>query len=369
MQTIVLIGKFAIHRLYSKIEICLLMFPICRWKVEYRLRCDLLLLRKGNSMTCRVHMISTNEIEKGNTLMAFFGWRARRAVRTKTSALPPQAWAPTPPIAVAPQRRYLDGDYLLPKDEEETNRLNFQHHALHLTLGNHYLAPLPPVLRTIVDVGAGTGILAGEMARLFPESLVVGLDVDAASFGNAAPGNCLLRAGDVLKGLPLPDAFADFAHQRFLVLAIPDSRWPDAVRELVRVTRSGGWLELVETDARVQAGGPATERIFGWIEGVRQARGLLGKPVGRLGELLWQQGLQEVECQQIPLKIGAWGGRAGIMMEQDVLAAVQALKESCCAQGVDPYEFDAYAQTMAVEWQQAHAFCTVYAAYGRRAEG
>ena len=257
---------------------------------------------------------------------------------------------------------------MLPKDEEETSRLNFQHHALHLTLGNHYLAPLPPALRTIVDVGTGTGIWAGEIARLFPESLVVGLDVDAAPFGKAAPDNCLLRTGNILKGLPLPDAFANFTHQRLLVLAIPDSLWPEVVRELVRVTRFGGWLELVETDARVQAGGPMTERVFGWIEAVRQARGLLGKPVEHLGVLLQQQGLQEVESQQIPLKIGLWGGRAGVMMEQDVLAAVQALKELCCAEGVDPYEFDAGLQAMAVEWRQAQAFCTIYAAYGRKGE-
>lgn len=297
--------------------------------------------------------------------MAIFGWRARRA---KTPQQPPQAWVSTPPVAVAPQRRYLAGDYLLPKDEEETSRLNFQHHALHLTLGNHYLAPLPPALRTIVDIGAGTGIWAGEMARLFPESLVVGLDVDAAPFGKAAPGNCLLRTGDVLKGLPLPDAFADFTHQRLLVFAIPDSRWPEVIHELTRVTRFGGWLELIETDARVQAGGPMTERVFGWIEAVRQARGLQGKQVERLGDLLQQQRLCVVEVQEIPLKIGAWGGRAGVMMEQDVLVAVQALKEACCAQGVDPYEFDVYVQAMAGEWQQARAFCTIYAAYGRRSE-
>lgn len=177
----------------------------------------------------------------------------------------------------------------------------------------------------IVDIGAGTGIWVGEMTRLFPKSLVVGLDIDATPFGTAALGNCLRRTGDVLKGLPLPDAFADFVHQCFLVLAIPHLRWPEVMRELTRVTRDGGWLELVETSAPVQAGRPMTERVFGWIEAVRQARGLLGKSVEHPGDLLRQQVLREVESQQIPLKIGAWGGRAGIMMEQDVLAAVQIL--------------------------------------------
>ena len=86
--------------------------------------------------------------------MAFFWWLRRRA---KTNQ-PPQAWVRAPQVAAATsQRRYLeDAAYPLPKDQEEHERLDFQHHALHLTLGNHYLAPLPPQVQTIVDVGTGT---------------------------------------------------------------------------------------------------------------------------------------------------------------------------------------------------------------------
>ncbi len=110
--------------------------------------------------------------------MACFWWLRRRGKIHQ----PPQAWVRAPQASVpAPQRRYLEDEaYPLPKDQGEHERLEFQHHALHLTLGNHYLAPLPPSVRTIVDVGAGTGIWSIEMARVFPESLVLGLDVDAA---------------------------------------------------------------------------------------------------------------------------------------------------------------------------------------------
>src|SRR6266851_1749656 len=300
-------------------------------------------------------------------MMSFFVWPWHR----RKSAPLPQPWVQKA-AASAPassQRRYLNQtDYLLPKDEEELNRLNFQHYALNLTLGNQYLAPLPPVVRTMVDVGCGTGIWPMEMARLFPESLVLGLDVDDALFHQGPPANCLLRVGNVLTGLPLPDQFAEFVHQRFLVLALPDARWPEVVRELTRVTRVGGWLELVETDARVQAGGAATEQMMAWLDALRQARGLQGQQVLHLGELLQGEGLREVEAQVIALKVGAWGGRAGQMMEQDILAAVQALKEPCCAQGVSAGEFEACVQAMAAEWKQAEAFCLIYAAYGKRVQ-
>jgi SAM-dependent methyltransferase len=297
--------------------------------------------------------------------MAWFWW-LRRRVKTKQ---PPQAWVRAPQAAtpMAAQRRYLEeAEYLLPKDQEEQARLDFQHHALNLTLGNHYLAPLPPQIRTIVDVGTGTGIWSIELARIFPESLVLGLDVDAALLSKTPPANCLLRVGNVLAGLPLPDQFADFVHQRFLVLAIPDVSWPLVVHELVRVTRVGGWLELVETDAHVLAGGLATAQVFAWIDVVRAARGLEGRPVQALGVMLQREGLQEIEIQRIELKVGVWDGRAGIMMERDILAAVQALKEPCCAQGVDSAKFDQTVRAMAAEWQQAQAYCVIYVAYGRR---
>jgi SAM-dependent methyltransferase len=268
---------------------------------------------------------------------------------------------------VQPRRRYLpDSAYPLPKDQEEQGRLDYQHAVMNLTLGNHYVAPLPPLVRTIVDVGTGTGIWAGEMARLFAESVVVGLDVDTALFHATVPTNCLLRQGDVLRRLPLPDQFAGFTHQRFLVLAIPDAQWPQVVGELVRVTQVGGWLELVETDARVQAGGPATAQVFAWLERLRQRRGLQGMWVGRLDELLQQQGVEQIEKQVISLKVGAWGGRAGRMMERDIVTGVQALKEPCCALGVERQTFEGYVQAMAEEWQQAQAFCLISVVYGKR---
>lgn len=291
-----------------------------------------------------------------------------RLLRRTPKGFPRQPWVRIPPDPVVPQRRFLEESaYLLPKDAQEENRLNFQHYALTLTLGNHYLAPLPPGVRVIVDSGTGTRIWCVEMARAFPQSLVLGFDIDPALFGTRPPDNCLLRAGNILSGLPLPEQFADFTHQRFLVLALPDERWPGVVRELVRVTRAGGWLELVETDARLQAGGPATEQMMAWLDALRAARGLRGEAVLHLGELLQQEGVSEIETQAIPLKVGAWGGRAGQMMAQDILAAVQALKEPCCARGIDPQTFENCAQAMAGECQQMQLFCTVYVAYGRHA--
>jgi ubiquinone/menaquinone biosynthesis C-methylase UbiE len=114
------------------------------------------------------------------------------------------------------------------------------------------VAPLAKSTRLILDVGTGTGIWPGEMARLFPQAEVIGVDMDTALFRSDVPGNCYLRAGNVVTGLPFPDQLFGYTHQRLLTAAVTAANWPGVVRELVRVTRAGGWVELVEIDTQMQ---------------------------------------------------------------------------------------------------------------------
>lgn len=273
----------------------------------------------------------------------------------------------TPPAKILPPmqntRRYLaNSEYLFPKDHEEEQRLNFQHYVLFHALGNHYTAPLSFPVRTILDVGTGTGIWAIEMANQCPTSLVVGVDLDEALFKAQLPNNCLLRAGNVLTGLPFPDQLFDYTHQRLLVMAIPAARWPSVIRELVRVTLPGGWIELVETDIKIERAGPATTQFQALINTLVQM-----EPIRHLGEMLIQEGLQSVETQPIPLALGDWGGRVGSMLKSDMLAAVQALKAPCFQKElITPEAFEQMVSTMVPEWEAYHSFCTVYAAYGKR---
>jgi SAM-dependent methyltransferase len=276
-------------------------------------------------------------------------------------------WERTPtaklPRPMQETRRYLtNSNYLLPKDREEELRLNFQHYALFHALGNHYTAPLSFPIRTMLDVGTGTGIWAIEMAHLCRTSLVIGVDLDEALFKADPPDNCVLRAGNVLTGLPFPDQLFDYTHQRLLVLAIPAEKWPGVIHELVRVTRPGGWLELVEADTQIEQAGPATTHLQGLINALVQ-----GEPIRHLGEMLSQEGLQAVETQPIPLALGDWGGRVGSMLKRDVLAAVQALKGPCCQRElITPEAFERMVSAMAQEWEVYRSSCTFYAVYGKR---
>ncbi len=105
--------------------------------------------------------------------------------------------------ATAPKvesRTYLaDATYLLPKDAQEDQRLNFQHYALYHTFGNHYLAPLSPDVRTILDVGSGTGIWPMDMAKQFPQAHIIGVDLTLTSLPQVLPETCVFCQADIFR--------------------------------------------------------------------------------------------------------------------------------------------------------------------------
>ena len=231
--------------------------------------------------------------------MSLIRWLLRRKQSAPASF---DSWERAAPTGtdrhILDTRQYLEGsDYQLPKDEEEDFRLNFQHYALYHAIGNHYVAPISPPLHTVLDVGTGTGIWASEIARLFPAAVVVGLDLASSSFKLPAQDNCLLRMGNVLTGLPFPDAFFSYTHQRLLVAAITAENWPRVIHELVRVTRANGWIELVEIDNQMQNAGPATAKMQAFMEGISKAWDSTERLFGTWGDMLTQRDYKQLKCK------------------------------------------------------------------------
>ncbi len=168
---------------------------------------------------------------------------SRRKTRSIAVLQPP----PTSVINQQPFQSFKKSSapYLLPKDDPEAQRLNFQHHLLKSLLAGNYAAPINN-LHSVLDVGCGTGRWVTEMAQEFPATQVVGLDIQHPILHIQQPANTLFLLGDILKGLPFANQSFDFVHQRLLVAAIPAANWRSVILELMRVTRSGGWIELVE---------------------------------------------------------------------------------------------------------------------------
>lgn len=209
--------------------------------------------------------------------------------------------------------------YWLPRGDKEAVRLDVQYHALNMTMGgkNHH-APIGAP-SSILDVGCGTGQWCLEMAEAFPDARVVGLDIHAAP-PRRDPARYEFVHHDVLGRLPFGDGEFDYVHQRLLVAGIPLESWPAVVAELARITKPGGYVELLETWPRPSHDGPATHELWALIRRLERNVGhdMGGTVFQQLPHWLTAAGLQEVNELSFAAPIGRWGGRVGEMMWRDI---------------------------------------------------
>ncbi len=106
-------------------------------------------------------------------------------------------------------------------------------------------------LRRVLDIGCGTGDLARQVARRYPDAQVVGADFTGPMLRNAHERNrrawegrrVALTRATALR-LPFADAAFDLVTNAFVARNLTDL--PGAFREMRRVLRAGGLLLTLE---------------------------------------------------------------------------------------------------------------------------
>ena len=215
--------------------------------------------------------------------------------------------------------------YMLPRNHTEIDRLDVQHYALRAAVRGNHLAPVEGP-GAILDVGSGTGQWSYDLCAEYPAATVVGLDLVPGKAGSR-PANYRYVKANALHGLPFGDGGFDYVHQRLMVTALPLATWPSVVAELLRVTRPGGWIELVEGGDEIEPLGPATRRLFELAAQLAAAYGLdTSRSVcDMLDTYLRDAGAEAVERHRVALPIGEWGGRVGSLMASDFRSTFRGL--------------------------------------------
>jgi ubiquinone/menaquinone biosynthesis C-methylase UbiE len=310
-------------------------------------------------------------------MAALFTWfRSRRKPTPASDKRPSDNTAAGSVRRLGKRAHLADSPYILPVDEEESHRLDFNHYLFHQLLRGNYIAPVNTP-DSVLDVGCGTGRWAVEMAQTFPNANVVALDLvapaddsDSAPAGSThpRPDNYTFVQADVFNGLPFADASFAFTHMRMMYLSIPANRWDDLVRDLVRVTKPGGWVELMEAELPIN-GGPATQLTVDWVAQVCQMRGIDPMRGTSVGRMLQSAGVSNVRTHHVPLPVGRYGGHLGVMGQTLILAAASALEGPIIAQGITSAErFRATQPAVREEMEHGPAQCVYpyYIACGQR---
>jgi hypothetical protein len=168
-------------------------------------------------------------------------------------------------------------------------------------------------------------------------------------------------------GIPKPDNYFDYVHQRLLIGGIFADKWKQHIQECARVCASDGWVEIIESDGHIINGGPACQKFNNWlVEGVK-TRGIDVNMVKNLDELMREAGLINVTKQIFTAPFGSWGGRAGELFAENfrlVNSSFQPLFTSVF--GVSKEEVERNTALMTEEFKSHQAYIEIYVYLGQK---
>ncbi|RUS17199.1 S-adenosyl-L-methionine-dependent methyltransferase [Endogone sp. FLAS-F59071] len=258
--------------------------------------------------------------------------------------------------------------YLLPTNVEEMERQAFQHYVFRQQLHGNFCAPVEEALERgikVIQISCGTGVWIIEMARDFPASTFVGIDMVIPEPPNGIPPNCSFVKASALTKLPFPDKSFDYVYQRFVVMLYKQSDWPKAVSEIVRVTKPGGWVELFDTDMLMER--PPKSYIKyenAWISSTR-AKGIDVGAVRNLEGLLNGGGLKEIESDFVSCPVG-WYDRVGELTGRNMELIRLATKQLAPIMKMREEEYEQWAVAVSKELEENRSWVNGYYAYGKK---
>jgi SAM-dependent methyltransferase len=204
-----------------------------------------------------------------------------------------------------------EGRTLLPNDESEQDRLDFQHHIFKMVLdGAITSTKLPHDVQTILDVGTGTGIWAIEMGDEYTSAVVTGVDLSPIQ-PKWVPPNVQFELDDITKPWLWPENSFDFIHIRNMVGSIRD--WAAVFANALGCLKPGGSIEVSEIRTHFQCvDGSFEERgkaCKHWEETFHEIAGGMGfdfDPILKVPAFLESAGFKNVTIDSRIVPVGPW---------------------------------------------------------------
>ncbi|KAJ5112572.1 hypothetical protein N7532_000617 [Penicillium argentinense] len=290
--------------------------------------------------------------------------------------------------------------YFGPVDEEEAQRLDHQQRIFQRIFDDRLIFPPIRRLKRVLDCGHGSASWAVEVAEQYPDCEWVHLLPSHFNWQDPTPQNKpaqvstfthlnldslaslrQTRVDDLNRTFTFPPNHFDLVQSRLLATGIHKARWPTYIRDIVRVLKPGGWVQMIEIYFNVQSdNGSITDdhALRRWS--TQYMRALEDRKDLRIGSrlrgLLTSEGLTEVDTKMIPLPLSAWShdrrtreiGQANSQNIQELLRSL-ALYPLTQRLHMSPQTFDALVDQAQAEARNPSlkAYFPLYVCIGRKA--
>ncbi|ORY98921.1 hypothetical protein BCR43DRAFT_488413 [Syncephalastrum racemosum] len=184
-------------------------------------------------------------------------------------------------------------------------------------------------------------------------------------------GNLTLHIHNILKGrLPFPNDSFDIVYQSQANFSYTPSDWKYVLSELLRVTKPGGYIQLIENDLYFNLLGPvASSWQDRFLSAFSEKLGVQPHIARQLPEILVETGWVDIESRHVSIPLGNWGLDIGILWQQNLEAFVQAVRPGM-SEAMD-ISFSQYKEMWSaiseeLERDDCKAFSNVHAAWARK---
>ncbi|KAF9160998.1 hypothetical protein DFQ26_005006 [Actinomortierella ambigua] len=229
----------------------------------------------------------------------------------------------------------------------------------------------------ILSVGCGNTQWATEMARAHPQSAVHAINVcqipSLPTIPEKTPSFDLenlffYNLDDNSLRIPFASNSVDYIHVRRFLPVISKTKYFSFLRELVRVLKVDGYIELVELDQRLRNSGVASCWPSNWTLIGFDKLGIDASLAMNLsGILKVLAGIEPVHRSSVNIPVGMHGGRIGLTMELLCWKWVMTIRPWLMRQAMlSGVEFDELLDRARAETRTLRSYQTCHIAVGRK---
>ncbi|KAL2854527.1 S-adenosyl-L-methionine-dependent methyltransferase [Aspergillus pseudodeflectus] len=251
---------------------------------------------------------------------------------------------------------YRYGQYPIPNDEEEQDRLAITHHLFKLLIGGDlYRTPLlqQGSPKRILDIGTGTGIWALEVAEEFPEAEIIGTDLSPIQ-PNFSPPNCTFIIDDAESDWAFTkDEAFDFIHSRSMGGGIAD--WQRLLQQAYNHLKPGGWIEFQEYEATIHSDdgthvkAPMLLDLAATLDEASQKFGKRVNVAPSLSEWLEAAGFTNVTVDIYKCPVGSWA-------KSPRLKEIGRVGRVSLTEAIEPYSLALFTRVLGWSFERAQDY-------------
>ncbi|KAI8361708.1 S-adenosyl-L-methionine-dependent methyltransferase [Blakeslea trispora] len=215
---------------------------------------------------------------------------------------------------------------------------------------------------TIIDAGTGNGIWALEIAAENPDCQMIGLDLRVPNEQPGRPKNLTFHEADITEAWPIESNSVDFIFQRSMGQSIQKEQWNKVLKEMLRVLKPGGTIELVEADLWHHNPGPVQRAFDEFYQSQCAEDGLDFIFTEAVGPEVEAAGFVDLEHRTIDIPVGEWPQDAelkqfGFINKEIQKAYLRNRKAFYITKwGITPDDYELAVQEVLAEFEDYHGF-------------